>query len=96
MLRLAYLCNNLINKCNDRLIDLMCLIDRLDHLCLRNLIGTGLDHNNLLTGRSNSQLKIAFLPLLLGRIHNEFTIDQTHLCHCTWSVKWNIRNAGSN
>ena len=53
---LADFCHNLIDKFNDCLVDVMCHVNCLNHLCFRNLIGTGFNHDNFLSCRSNCQL----------------------------------------
>ena len=55
MLRLAALSNNCINKLNNFLIYFMGFENSLNHYILRHLVGSGLDHNYLLSGRGNSQ-----------------------------------------
>ena len=50
MLRLSNLLADLVHKSNDGLVDLMAFINSLDHLGLRNLVGTGLNHDHLLSG----------------------------------------------
>ena len=96
MLLLTALCNDLINESDDGLVYFMCLVNGFDHLCLRDLICTGLDHDHFLTGGCDGKVQIAFLPLLLGRVHDQLAIDHTHLGHGTRAVERNIRNAGSD
>ena len=96
MLGLTNLCNNLVDECDDGLVDLMRLVNRLNHLCFRHLVCTCLDHDNLFSGGCNSQIQIPALPLLLGRVHNQLSIYQAHLGHGTGTIKRNIGNTGSD
>ncbi len=92
----ANLRHNLIDKGNDRLIDFMGFINCLDHLILGNLIGSCLNHDYLLCGGSHSQIQVAVLPLLLGRIYHEFSVHHSHLGHGAGPVKRNVRNTGGD
>ena len=96
MLLFAHLGNNLIDKGNNRLIDVMGCVNRLNHLCFRDFIGSCFDHDDLFTGGGHSQLQISLFPLLLGRIDNQFSVNHTDLCHGTGTGKGNIRNACGN
>ena len=89
------LSDDLIEESDDLLVYLMCFINSLDHLILRNLVGTGLDHDNLISCGSYRQLKVRNILLSQCRVHNILSIDQADLCRCTWAIKWNIRNTGS-
>ena len=92
VLRFSDFTADLIDKRNNRLIYIVTLVDRFDHLGLGNLICPRLDHDHLLRRGSNRELKIAFIPLLLRRIDDELSIDHTHLRHRTRSVERNIGN----
>ena len=74
----------------------MSLVDSFDHGSLRNLISTCFDHDHFLSGRSNGQVQIALLPLLLAGIDDELAIDHAYLGHSAGTIKRNIRNAGSD
>ena len=89
------LSDDLIEESDDLLVYFMCFINSLDHLILRNLVGTGLDHDNLISCGSYCQLKVRNILLSQCRVHNILSIDQADLCRCTWAIKWNIRNTGS-
>ena len=84
-----------VHKFYKSLIDIMAFIYSLDHLCFRNNICTGFDHDNFFFCRCNSKLKITLIPLLLWWVYNKLTINESHLCHSTWSIKRNIRNVDS-
>ena len=86
------LSDDLIEESDDLLVYLMCFINSLDHLILRNLVGTGLDHDNFVSCGSYCQLKVRNILLSQCRVHNILSIDQADLCRCTWAIKWNIRN----
>ncbi len=89
-LRLSNFCYDLVNKCDNCLIDLMALEDSFKHLVFRNDICSCFDHDNLLTCRSNCKLKIRYSVLLLCRVNYKLAVDKAHLCCCTWSVKRDI------
>ncbi len=91
MLCPANLSHDLVDESDDRLIDLMTLVDRLDHPVLRHFVRTCLDHDDFLARRSHCQLQITVFPLLLVRIDHELAVDQSHLRRRTRSVKRNIR-----
>ncbi len=55
-LLLAAFCHDGVDERNDLFVHFMCLEDCLDHHILGNLIGTSLDHDDLLSGGSNGQL----------------------------------------
>ena len=94
MFLFANLCYDLIDKFDDGLVYFMSFVNSLNHFCFRNLICSGLNHDHFLTGRSNGQVQITFLPLLLGRVDDKLTINHAHLSHGTGSCKGNVRNAG--
>ena len=94
MLRLSDLCYDLINELNDLLVYCICSVDCFDHLCFRNLICSGFDHDDLLCGRSNGQSQITVFPYFLRRIDDKLAVYHADLCHCTRTVKRNIGNAG--
>ena len=90
MLWLTAFCHDFIYKRNYFLVDLMRRIDRLDHLLLRHLVGSGFDHDHLFPRRSNGQLQIRTLALRRIRIDDKLTVYQAYLCGCTWTVKRDI------
>ena len=92
--RLSACCNDLINKFDDLLVYIMCLIDCLDHLCFRNLVGARFDHDYFLTGGCNGQVYIGNCFLCQCRVDDQLAVDHTDLGHCTRTVKRNIGNAG--
>ena len=96
MLLLADFCYNLVNESDDGLVHFVSLVDSFDHGSLRNLISTCFDHDHFLSGRSNGQVQIALLPLLLAGIDDELAIDHAYLGHSAGTIKRNIRNAGSD
>ena len=60
---------------------------------LRQLVGTGLNHHNRITGTSNCQVQIRNLTLLHGRVDDKLTIYTTNTNTGYWAKKWNIRNS---
>ena len=96
MFFLSDFCHNLIDKRNDGLVNLMTLVDRLEHLFLRHFICTGFNHNYLLASRCHCKLQVAVFPLLLIWIYHEHAIDKPHLRCRTWTVKRDIRDRSDN
>ena len=79
-----------IEEADDLLIDLVCLIDGLDHLIIRDAVCTRLDHDDLIAGRCNGQIQIGYGLLCVGRVDDELTVDHTDLSGCAWTVPWNV------
>ena len=96
MLFLAALCNDLVDKGDNLLVYLVSLIDSLDHLCLGDLIGSRLDHDDLLSGGSYGQLQVGYLIVCLTRVYDELTVDHADLCHSTGACERDIGNRGSD
>ena len=96
MLRFSDFCYDPVYKRNDRLIDLVCLVNSLYHLFLGNFVRSGFDHDHLLASRSHCQIQIAGFPLFLRRVNDKFTIDHSYLSHSAGTIKRDIRNTGSN
>ena len=96
MFRSADFRNDLIDERDNRLVNLMSLINRLDDPRFRNLICTGFDHHNLLGRGCNGHFQITLVPLFLRRIDDKFSIHHTHLRHRTGAVERNIGNARSD
>ena len=85
-----------IDKADDLLVYFVSFENSLDHLLLRNFLGTSFDHDNFLSGRSYSQSHLRYLSLSGSWVDNKFTINKTNLGSSARSVKWDIRNAGSD
>ena len=64
VLRLAALCNDRIDECDDLLVQVVSGKDRLDHLVFRHLVGACLDHDDLLFRGSDCKSKVRCLSLL--------------------------------
>ncbi len=90
VLRFSDFGNNLVDKSDYRLVNLMRFINRLYHFCFGNLIRAGFNHDDFLRSRRYRHLQIALVPLFLRRIYNKFPVQHTHLCHRTGAVKRNI------
>ena len=90
MLFLADFLYDLIHPGDDLLIDLMGLVDGLDHDLVADLISSGLDHDDLLPGRSYGQVKGRNQPLYRGGVKYELTVDDAYLSSCTGAVKGNV------
>ena len=81
-----------VYESNNFLICLIRQINGLDHLCLRNLIGSGLDHDDLISGGRDGQLKIGNGVLLQRRIDNQLSVNHSDLRRSAGTVKRNIGN----
>ena len=57
----------------------VCLIDIIDHVRFRNLVRAGFDHDNLFRRGSNSKTQIAEIPVLLGRVDDDLSVNKTDL-----------------
>ena len=94
LLGLTNFSNHLINQSDDGLVNIMSGIDSFDHLIIRDQVTSALDHDDLITGRCNSKLHIAFIPILHGRVDDELAISHTNLSHSTRAIERNIRDTG--
>ena len=94
MLLLAALCDDLVDKTDNFLVHIMCLVDCFDHQILRYFICSGLDHDNLLSCGSDCQLKIRKLLLSQRRVDDELSVNQANLCGSTRTIKRDIGNTG--
>ena len=66
--------------------------NRFQHFVFRNFICTGFDHNDLLSGRSNSQIQIRDLSLCARRVDDKFTIHQTDRNSANRTIERDIGN----
>ena len=57
-------------------------LDGVQHGVLIDLIGTGLDHDDLVHGGGDGQGQVALLALLLGGVQDDLAVHQTHLHAC--------------
>ena len=94
MLFLAALRDDLIKELDDLLVDLISLVDGLDHLRFRNLVRAGFDHDDLLAGRSDRELQLGFVAELIARVDDELTVYEAELRHCARAVKRDVGDAG--
>ena len=74
----------------------MGLENSVDHCLLGNLIGAGLDHDHLFSGRCYGQSQVGYALLVSGWVDDKFAVDQAYLSGCAGAVKGNIGNAGCN
>ena len=79
-----------VDKCDDLFVDLISFKNSFNHLCFRNFVCSGFNHDDFFSCGSNSQFQVRFCILLQCRVNDQFTIDHTYLCCCTRSVKRNI------
>ena len=78
-LRLTALSHDLVDEL-DGLLDLhVSGLDGVQHGVLVHLVGTGLDHHDLIHGGGNGQGKVAHLALLLRGVQHDLAVHQTHL-----------------
>ena len=77
---------------NELLVNRICLVDIGNHICLRNLIGTCLNHQDAIRRGGNRQAKITLVPLLLAGVDDHLAVYKSHLRCRTGTGKRNIRN----
>ncbi len=78
----------------DLLVHRICLIDVVDHVAFRHLIGTGLDHHDLVSCRSDGQAKISVVPLLLRGVDDDTAVDKANLGRDAGARKRDIGDVG--
>ena len=88
--------NDLVDEGDNLLVHFMSLVDCLDHLVFRNLVGAGLDHDDFFSCGGNCQLQIGDLLLGQRRVDDKFTVNETYLRACAGTVEGDIGNAGGN
>ena len=93
-LLLAAVGDNALDPLDDLLVLLICDVDAADHFFIGDLVGACLDHHDLVFSGSNSQLKVALVPLLLGRIDDDFAVYHADLGHGDGAVEGDIGNLG--
>ena len=81
-LRLAALSNNAVDE-GDDLLDLN-----------MGLVGTGLDHHDLVHGGGNGQGQVAHLALFLGGVQDDLAVHQAHLNTADGAVPGDLRHSG--
>ena len=96
MFLFSALSNDLVDESDDLLVYFVSLVDGLDHLVLRDLVSSGLDHDNFLSCGSYCKLKVRNRFLYKCRVDDELTVDHTNLCSCTWTIERDIGNTGCN
>ena len=79
-----------IEEADDLLVDLVGLIDRLDHLIIGDAVCTSLDHDDLIAGRCDGQVQVGYGLLCVGRVDDELTVDHTDLSGRAWTIPWNV------
>ena len=93
-LRLAALCNDAVDE-GDDLLDLnVGGLDGIEHGVLVHLVGTGLDHHDLVHGGGNGQGQVAHLALLLGGVQDDLAVHQAHLNTADGAVPGDLRHSG--
>ena len=90
------LSHDLVDEFDDLLVYFVSLVDGFDHLVFRNLVGSGLDHDNFLSCGSYGKLKVRNCFLCKCRVDDKLAVDHTNLCGCTRAVERDIGNTGSN
>ena len=90
VLFLADFGNDPVNEFNDGMVDVVSLVNGADHLVVRDLIGTGFDHDDLFTRRGNGQTKVSLVPLFLGGIDDKLPVHLPDLGHGNRTVKGNV------
>ena len=79
----------------DDLLDLhVSGLDGVQHGVLVHLVGTGLDHDDLVHGGGNGQGQVALLALLLGGVQDDLAVHQAHLHTADGAVPGDLRHGG--
>ncbi len=68
----------------------------LDHLIVRNFVGAGFDHNDLISGGRYRKIQIGYLALFTVGVDDQLTVDQTDSDRSDGAVKGNIGNRYGN
>ena len=93
-LRLAALGHDAVDE-GDDLLDLhVSGLDGVQHGVLIDLIGTGLDHDDLVHGSGDGQGQVALLALLLGGVQDDLAVHQTHLHAADGAVPGDLGHSG--
>ena len=91
-LRLAALGHDAVDEPDD-LLDLhMSGLDGVQHGVLIHLVGTGLDHDDLVHGGGNGQGQVALSALLLRGVQDDLAVHQTHLHAADGAVPGDLRH----
>ncbi len=86
--------DDLLDKRVDRLVDIVCHVNGLDHLLFLDLLGTGLDHDHFFRCGGHRQLQIALIPDRLRGVYDKLAVFHSDLRHCARTVKRDVGNAG--
>ena len=93
-LRLAALGHDAVDE-GDDLLDLhVSGLDGVQHGVLIDLIGTGLDHDDLVHGGGDGQGQVALLALLLSGVQDDLAVHQTHLHAADRAVPGDLGHSG--
>ena len=93
LLRLADLGHNAVDE-GEHLLDLLMTgTDGAHHGLLIDLVGTGLDHDDLFLAGSKGQGEVAVLALLLGGVQHDLTVHQTDKDTGDGAVPRNVRHS---
>ena len=93
-LRLAALGHDAVDE-GDDLLDLhVSGLDGVQHGVLIDLIGTGLDHDDLVHGGGYGQGQVALLALLLSGVQDDLAVHQTHLHAADGAVPGDVGHGG--
>ncbi len=93
-LRLAALGDDAVDE-GDDLLDLdVGRLDGVEHGVLVHLVGTGLDHDDLIHGGGNGQGQIALATLLLRGVQDDLAVHQTDLHAADGSVPRDLGHGG--
>ena len=69
-------------------------LDGVQHGVLIDLIGTGLDHDDLVHGGGDGQGQVALLALLLSGVQDDLAVHQTHLHAADGAVPGDLGHSG--
>ena len=95
-LRLADLGHNAVDEGNDLLDLAVGHLDGLQHGGLIHLVGTRLDHHDLVHGGGHRQLQVAVLALLQRGVHHQLAIHQAHKHAADGALPGNLTDGQGN
>ena len=96
LLLLADSIADLVDECDQLLVDFMGLIDRVDHDLLRNFLGAGFDHDDLVLHAGYGQCQVRDLLLIVGGVDDELSVHQAHLRHGAGTIEGNVGDRHSD
>ena len=96
VLFLTALSNDGVDELDHLLVQVVSSKDSIDHNILRNLVGTGFDHDNLLASGGNGQSHVGYLSLSSGGVEYKLTVNQAYLSSGDGAIEGNVGNGSGD